>query len=163
MQDELDKRHDFRSQGMQGFYSNLLTKNISVGSSVEDNSLSIFTSGNEYHDKIFQKTHQVDGLDSSFQVSTASSKNDSSTNCSSSIVSTGEITSEPSCEIVQTLEETSSIQKRSFDELESTKEVINATSISTDLEVVELPVVSRDEKVLSAKERYLARKLQKTS
>lgn len=43
--EELDKKHDVRNQGMAGFYTNLLTKNVAVGGKVETNAMSAYTVG----------------------------------------------------------------------------------------------------------------------
>jgi len=45
--EELEKKTDVRAQGMQGFYANLLTKNISMGSDIEKNSVSAYTAGSK--------------------------------------------------------------------------------------------------------------------
>ena len=43
--DKLDEKTDVRTSGMEGFYKNLLTKNISMGSSVDGNAVSVYTAG----------------------------------------------------------------------------------------------------------------------
>ena len=49
----LNKKTDYRNKtgtsggGMMGFYSNLLTKNIAMGSSVEDTAISAYTAGSK--------------------------------------------------------------------------------------------------------------------
>ena len=50
--DEVEKKTDYRNDsnaggGMMGFYSNLLTKNVAMGTSVEDAALSAYTSGSK--------------------------------------------------------------------------------------------------------------------
>lgn len=47
LQEEVDKRHDVRKLGMQGFYANLLTKNIALGGDVETSATSAFTVGSQ--------------------------------------------------------------------------------------------------------------------
>lgn len=54
--EELDKRHDVREQGMQGFYQNLLTKNIAVGGSIEDSAVSAYTAGSSRQQLILSAT-----------------------------------------------------------------------------------------------------------
>ncbi len=43
--DKLEQQTDVRKSGMQGFYTNLLTKNISMGGDVDANALSAYTAG----------------------------------------------------------------------------------------------------------------------
>jgi hypothetical protein len=73
---------------MEGFYANLLTKNISLGSSVIDNSLSIFSAGgtlqknmlNEYNPAIKDEVPTTITLkknhDDQFKVENVNSKED---------------------------------------------------------------------------------------
>ena len=55
--DKLDEKTDVRSSGMEGFYKNLLTKNISMGSSVDGNAVSVYTAGSTRQSKL-QEEHQ---------------------------------------------------------------------------------------------------------
>lgn len=45
--EQVEKLQDVKSKGMQGFYANLLTKNISMGNDVEANAISAYTSGSQ--------------------------------------------------------------------------------------------------------------------
>jgi len=57
--DKLDERTDVRSGGMEGFYKNLLTKNISMGSSVQGNAVSIYTAGSAKHSTITEEPKPI--------------------------------------------------------------------------------------------------------
>lgn len=46
-QEVLDQQHGVAARGMHGFYSNLLTKNVSVGSDVKSSALSAYTAGSD--------------------------------------------------------------------------------------------------------------------
>jgi hypothetical protein len=50
--DEIEARTDVRSQGMHGFYSNLLTKNVAMGGDVEGSALSAYTAGSQRQSKM---------------------------------------------------------------------------------------------------------------
>lgn len=52
--DKLDEKTDVRSGGMEGFYKNLLTKNISMGSSVDGNAISVYTAGSMRNSTLVQ-------------------------------------------------------------------------------------------------------------
>lgn len=43
--EEIERRTDVRGQGMQGFYANLLTKNIAMGGDVASSATSAYTAG----------------------------------------------------------------------------------------------------------------------
>ena len=45
--EEVDRRTDVRGKGMQGFYTNLLTKNIAMGGDVSTSAVSACTAGSE--------------------------------------------------------------------------------------------------------------------
>ncbi len=45
--DEIEKRTSVASRGMHGFYANLLTKNIAMGSDVSTSAVSAYTAGSE--------------------------------------------------------------------------------------------------------------------
>ena len=51
-QEELDQQHGVAAKGMQGFYSNLLTKNVSAGSDVKSSALSAYTAGSDRQQKV---------------------------------------------------------------------------------------------------------------
>lgn len=55
--DKLDEKTDVRSSGMEGFYKNLLTKNISMGSSVDGNAVSVYTAGSTRQSKLQEEHH----------------------------------------------------------------------------------------------------------
>ena len=56
--DKLDEKTDVRSSGMEGFYKNLLTKNISMGSSVDGNAVSVYTAGSTRQSKLQEEQQQ---------------------------------------------------------------------------------------------------------
>lgn len=56
--EELEKRQDVRKIGMQGFYSNLLTKNVAVGGNVS-NAISAYTVGSNRQSQIVDKVEET--------------------------------------------------------------------------------------------------------
>lgn len=57
--DEIEARTDVRSQGMHGFYSNLLTKNVAMGGDVEGSALSAYTAGSQRQSKMSSSSAQL--------------------------------------------------------------------------------------------------------
>ncbi len=58
MMEEVEKRHDVRSLGMQGFYSNLLTKNLAMGGDVKSNAISAYTAGSQRQEQVLTDASQ---------------------------------------------------------------------------------------------------------
>jgi hypothetical protein len=52
--DEVEQRTDVRKSGMQGFYANLLTKNVAMGGDVDAHAVSVYTAGSA------RQTHLLD-------------------------------------------------------------------------------------------------------
>lgn len=57
LMDEIDKRTNVQNKGMHGFYSNLLTKNISMGGDVIENAISSFTAGSQRQKHVVSTGH----------------------------------------------------------------------------------------------------------
>eukprot|EP01040_Poterioochromonas_malhamensis_P020317 gene20317-24224_t len=51
MMEAVEKKHDVRGLGMQGFYANLLTKNVAMGGDVKANAISAYTAGSERQER----------------------------------------------------------------------------------------------------------------
>lgn len=51
---------DFRSQGMHGFYANLLTKNIAMGGDVAQSAVSSYTAGSQRQSSMTQSAVTID-------------------------------------------------------------------------------------------------------
>ena len=56
--DEVEQRTDVRKSGMQGFYSNLLTKNVALGGDVDANAVSVYTAGSSRQTQLL-KEHTI--------------------------------------------------------------------------------------------------------
>lgn len=138
MTEEVEKRHDVRTQGMQGFYANLLTKNVAMGGDVKSNALSAYTAGSERQGQVVQ-TMMEDK--ESFEAVTSK-------------VTESEHDERPT-KIARTDDSRSSHSTNA-----STLSVTPRESERPDEELVSkpVPVVDRTVVVTSAKERYLARK-----
>jgi len=67
--DKLDERTDVRSGGMEGFYKNLLTKNISMGSNVQGNAVSVYTAGSFRHTNVAEEPSYVPSAPSKYEIS----------------------------------------------------------------------------------------------
>jgi coiled-coil domain-containing protein 55 len=145
--EELEKRTDVRASGMHGFYANLLNKNVSMGGDVK-NAISAYTAGSTR-----QSTLLVDDSEkkpsAAQQATSAPSSAQPMTTAHTDAVTTENVTG----------------QKRARDE-EGEAPVTAAVTASTQEPVSvpstkpEKPVQDRESKILSARERYLARKSQ---
>lgn len=58
--DEVEARSDVRSQGMHGFYTNLLTKNVAMGCDVKGSALSAYTAGSQRQSHMDSSSSRVD-------------------------------------------------------------------------------------------------------
>jgi hypothetical protein len=135
MTDEVEKKHDVRSLGMQGFYSNLLTKNVAMGSDVS-NALSAFTAGSARQQQVLEDTDTItNGIKSSSTLPSSDSQSISNNINQSDI--TGSI-HPPKEELRQKQQGISTSAEQEADEKKKKE-------------------ISKND-VLSAKERYLARK-----
>ena len=177
----MEQRTDVRKSGMEGFYANLLTKNVAMGGDVDAHAVSVYTAGSarqshvlheptpvleekkslkfDHHaassssarsDKTQEEEEKefVDPSESSRYVD--NSKKDISTINTSRH---GENTDEP----VRTVPR--SDVARPADE---SKDTHSATTVAVPTTVeaasAPAPVVDKKEQILSAKDRYLARK-----
>jgi coiled-coil domain-containing protein 55 len=148
--DEIDKKTDVRGKGMEGFYKNLLTKNIALGSDIATSALSAYTSGSNRQQKLIEE-NQLDHINDDNYSNNNNSKFDNN-------VVENNVTKENSNK--RLLDTTSNdIQQKKKSIIEEnvnendneSKEIINTTTINTNHDTKEIII-------LSAKERYLARK-----
>jgi len=146
---ELEARHDVTKVGMQSFYANLLTKNVSAGASIKENSISAYTAGGARQSSLLSdpnETTTVAEADLKLSIGIdANALSSSSLHESEQEQKQEELKDKP-------------VAKGGLHE---NKEKGNLESGSNP--VPEATIVSKDEKLLSAKERYLARKQQQSS
>lgn len=57
LMDEIEKRTNVENKGMHGFYTNLLTKNVSMGGNVAEHAVSSFTAGSVRQKQVVVPTH----------------------------------------------------------------------------------------------------------
>lgn len=131
LQEELDRNNDVRKKGMSGFYSNLLTKNISVGGDISS-ATSSYTTGGHRNDRLIDENN-VELLQEDRE--TKRLKQDTSISINLKVIDNSEITIKND-EIIQQLEES-----------------IEGIPI--------VDVIKKEDVVLSARERYLQRKQNK--
>jgi coiled-coil domain-containing protein 55 len=136
--EEIEKRQDVKEKGMQGFYANLLTKNIAMGGDVSDYAISAYTSGSS------RQKHLVDEKQGkeTFEPEDLQRKQGKSINelnhtpTVNSDVVVADLHNNPSSSVDLPQEQSHSLRKE------------NSAPLSE----------RKDDKVLSARERYLARK-----
>jgi len=168
--DEIEMKTDVRSAGMQGFYSNLFTKNVALGGDVTKSALSAYTAGS-------QRQKMFTANDDSNKISTEVGKEATANNTA---VST-EVTPLPDDDTLRRKRPISDINENTISTLAADtvtpkeitsvrkdKESTSLIDLNTQASGVEPPteetktveVVTRTEIVMSAKERYLLRKQQ---
>lgn len=135
LQDMIEQKTDVRAKGMQGFYSNLLTKNVAMGGSM-DNAVSIYTSGSK------RQAHQLEGQEEVPEKETKPAQ-----------------TEEEAAAVVNKDQVASSSTVKATEEVNPTPDTSNSEPTPDDALARSKPsTLSAAEKVALAKQRYLERK-----
>jgi coiled-coil domain-containing protein 55 len=134
--EEIEKRQDVKQKGMQGFYSNLLTKNIAMGSDVTDNAISAYTAGSS------RQRHLVD------------EKQDSDLQQEQSYRTNSD---KPKLSHIAVAESSTSDVRIDSNVVDDQNDQSHSSSHGRE-DSGEVVVAKKDDKILSARERYLARK-----
>ncbi len=145
--DEIDKKTDVRSKGMEGFYKNLLTKNIALGSDVATSALSAYTSGSNRQQTLIEE-NQVDNIidkynetiDKSIPESTIKTENSNKRLLDDTTLNMTN-DKQPTKKII--------IEEKGYENNNISTTILPAMNIDYD---------KKEVIILSAKERYLARK-----
>jgi coiled-coil domain-containing protein 55 len=140
MMEEVEKKHDVRSLGMQGFFSSLLTKNVAMGGDVKANAISAYTAGSERQEQVLEDRSKP-GNNSSGSIENDSSHRQVSEDAPSSSMKRPRSPSEEEQFPVSSLD-----NKHSADQ----------SSVASPVPKMQ----RKEDAVLSARERYLARKKQ---
>jgi len=139
--DKIEEKTGASRQGMQGFYSNLFTKNIAFGGDVAASATSAYTAGSDRQRmRLNEQNEEQDGVDTGENESAARREEQS--------------VKRPRDEL-STAEQTTKAQKTE-PEPQSEKEPEKESEKEPEKE--RPPAVSREVAIMSAKERYLARK-----
>lgn len=163
MMEEVEKKHDVRGLGMQGFYANLLTKNLAMGGDVKANAISAYTAGSERQEQVLHE----DGRGESSHPPDSSRARSSSPNAarhendeSYSSSGLGKRPRSPSTSD----RDHNHDRKRTVDEESPETDAKQQRRSSDDSAPIAQapPAPKKEEIVLSARERYLARKNQQT-
>ncbi len=133
---ELEKHQDVKNQGMQGFYANLLTKNVAMGNDVETNAISAYTAGSVRQKRLDDSN--VDTLNSATPIEDLQSQTNQHT-----------FSGEKGEDLVAAVDRN---DPASSAEAEKKVEVSQATRGK------EASQVSREDQIAAARARYLARK-----
>jgi len=143
--DEIDKKTDVRGKGMAGFYENLLTKNIALGSDIATSALSAYTSGSKRQQKL------IEGNEINRLTDEGSSTRDK--NITENIIKTENSNKRLLDDTVTNVIDDRYCKKITTEE--------NVRESNDDVALVATATINHDKKedtILSAKERYLARK-----
>lgn len=147
----IEAKTDVRGAGMMGFYSNLLTKNIAMGSNVESSAISAYTAGSE------RQKMKLESSGGGNAVKTGTrERDDNNTEEQRNVRQKTEEKSEDSS--ASTVPPPQTANSSAVQASTPYAELSNSAPGGKEIEV---PVVSKEEKILSAKERYLARKSNK--
>lgn len=133
---ELEKHQDVKSQGMQGFYANLLTKNVAMGNDVETNAISAYTAGSVRQKRLDDSN--VDTLDSATPIEDLRSQTNQHT-----------FSGEKGEDLVAAVD-------RNYPA--SSAEAEKKVEVSQTARGKEASQVSREDQIAAARARYLARK-----
>lgn len=148
--DEIDRRTGASSQGMHGFYANLLTKNIAMGGDVAESAVSAYTAGSRRQQlRLGEEMPQVE--ESAKEAMVDALPKGHSEGERAPVADPEEQRKRPSDEAIGDRDD----KKRKI-ESPPVPEVATKSMPTPTPE----PVVSKVELILSAKERYLQRKRQ---
>ena len=150
--EEIEKRHDVTKVGMQGFYSNLLTKNISAGAST-DNAISAYTSGSVRQASILSYNTQES---ESKEPPPENVKKEESNDNQNIVVSEDIIPKENYEDISKKISTDHPDTKR--EEVISNNQIPTKDTTGTN-SINSITISDPKEKVMSARERFLARKM----
>lgn len=180
--DEVEQRTDVRKSGMEGFYSNLMTKNVAMGGDVDAHAVSVYTAGSARQSHLMDEAKSVSasvqqakakvdsrggGCSSSgSSVGTAGTSDKSSTKHDQSVVRTDICDDGRILDLSRAKREgASDEQPRKAQRTSSNvdKETVVGTETVVGAETVgnimkPTVMVDKTEVILSAKDRYLARK-----
>ena len=137
---------------MQGFYANLLTKNVAMGGNVQGSALSAYTAGSQRHTQMTTST--ATETDSSSINIDGCLKRKYSGDDADSIVESGVVRS--SCKVIVNYvdslrDEDSTVRVES--------DLPNLSMESAFLETESIPLLSKAEIISSARQRFLDRKI----
>jgi len=153
--EEVERRTDVRGSGMTGFYANLLTKNIAMGGDVGSSSTSAYTVGNERQKRLINGT-TADEISSTADLQVKGPDNTP-------------VATEPvpeSSSSATTIQLGNKHERDDEDDEEHNNHNHNARPDSQTRPPAQKPRIEeasghkREEAVLSARERFLARKQQ---
>ena len=163
LSEEIEKRTDVRGSGMHGFYSNMLTKNISMGGDVATNATSAYTTGSDRQHSLLQTDGDKPPVASSKATSLLPASDSGLSNPSSRKEVQSEVTNEhsssttsrkrPADDDGEEIMSHSDLPKHSATQGEESSSVSLPHSESS-----ACIIIGKEEKLLSARERYLARK-----
>ena len=168
--EEVDRRTDVRGKGMQGFYANLLTKNIAMGGDVSTSAVSAYTAGSERQHVLVYGKGESDAKGQNYHEDTAVAANSSSS--SSSIKEQQQaLTLATTSVIVGSKRPLEPYIDREDDRSHTIPLLPTTTTTTTHSTITAVehadkralpagspPVEGKEKAVLSARERYLARK-----
>lgn len=175
--EEVDRRTDVRGKGMQGFYTNLLTKNIAMGGDVSTSAVSAYTAGSERQHVLVYGKDDSDAKGQNYHEDTAGAAESSSSSSTSTSMKDHQQapTSTSISRVLGSKRPLESYIDREDDRSHpiptpptATAPIKHATATTTTITVentdkTTLPSVApsvegKEKAVLSARERYLARK-----
>lgn len=168
----MEQRTDVRKSGMEGFYANLLTKNVAMGGDVDAHAVSVYTAGSARQSHVLQEPAPAQDAEKKslkfdhLAASSSSSIGDKSEEPyevvdpaeSSRYLDKSKKESVRNSEARQGEEKSEPIHKMPRSEDTSPHEEDNAATAVPAKIVPVATTVDKKEQIMSAKDRYLARK-----
>mmetsp|Transcript_12293 Transcript_12293/g.12385 ORF Transcript_12293/g.12385 Transcript_12293/m.12385 type:complete len:342 (-) Transcript_12293:208-1233(-) len=156
----VEERTDVRARGMQGFYSNLLTKNLAMGGDVKTSAVSAYTSGSRRQEQVMGESRDASEKDGESERGVGSDSPEERSKRQK--LEDSEIDSESESKIkvedVDLLPAASSAVSTTPEKGTEADDGSGSGTAARIVEEVVTEIKSREETVMSAKERYLARK-----
>lgn len=158
----MEQRTDVRKSGMEGFYANLLTKNVAMGGNVDAHAVSVYTAGSARQSHLLSEP-QVPSKEAPAQQQQPSSsgaradRTHDEDDARMVDVSRRTDSAEQPRKAQRTSVESTVAATPASEPAEATVGVVSADHIVADTSKP-IVVVDKKEQILSAKDRYLTRK-----
>ena len=164
--EEIEQRTDVRQRGMQGFYSNLLTKNVALGGDIATSAVSAYTAGSQ-RQQMLDGTLPISSITNNNNeiVESISADNIHSNevgddnNAESNVIKKRKLSESEDIHPISTMNDVIGVIKdvKDVERIQADASVLNESNQENPKRDVEIKP-SKEEIVMSARERYLARK-----
>lgn len=185
--DEVEQRTDVRKSGMEGFYANLLTKNVAMGGNVDEHAISVYTAGSNRQNHLLvipnnngdsNNNNSSSSSQSMINITTANATSTSNIRKDDNYIETSGVNAATTIDSSSSqggtnssldfrkenytkkkndINQSSEISNVVVDATNSVDNIISSNN-NTNAEEPTTIVINKVEQILSARERYLTRK-----